>query len=89
MCILIALTTIGGYLFTNFGIQLLGAAQSSLISAIGPVLTTLLAFSIVGDRLDISQLVGVFLVMLGVGWLNLQNIRKSPQGKSFDGKQLT
>jgi drug/metabolite transporter (DMT)-like permease len=78
ICVLIALTTIGGYIFTNFGIQLMGAAQSSLISAIGPALTTLLAFLIVGDTLDISQLAGIFLVIVGVIWLNQQNMKKSP-----------
>lgn len=78
VCVLIALTTIGGYIFTNFGIQLMGAAQSSLISAIGPAITTLLAFLIVGDTLDISQLAGIFLVIVGVVWLNQQNMKKIP-----------
>ncbi|MFN6065848.1 MAG: EamA family transporter, partial [Pseudanabaena sp.] len=74
MCFLVALTTLGGYLLTSFGTKLMGAAQASIVSASGPVFTTFLAFTILGDKLDFIQLLGVFLVTGGVGLLSLQNM---------------
>ncbi|BBC24041.1 DMT family transporter [Pseudanabaena sp. ABRG5-3] len=76
MCFLIALTTLGGYLLTSFGTKLMGAAQASIVSASGPVFTTFLAFTILGDKLSPIQLFGVFLVTGGVGLLSLQNMYK-------------
>ncbi|MBD2178258.1 EamA family transporter [Pseudanabaena sp. FACHB-1998] len=78
MCFLIALTTLGGYLLTSFGTKLMGAAQASIVSASGPVFTTFLAFTILGNKLDFIQLFGVFLVTGGVGMLSLQNMYKRP-----------
>ena len=78
MCFLIAMTTLCGYLLTSFGTKLMGAAQASIVSASGPVFTTFLAFTILGDKLDAIQLFGVFLVTCGVGLLSLQNIYKRP-----------
>ncbi len=78
MCFLVALTTLGGYLLTSFGTKLMGAAQASIVSASGPVFTTFLAFTILGDKLDFIQLFGVFLVTGGVGLLSLQNMYKKP-----------
>jgi len=76
MCFLVALTTLGGYLLTSFGTKLMGAAQASIVSASGPVFTTFLAFTILGDKLSPIQLFGVFLVTGGVGLLSLQNMYK-------------
>ncbi|ELS33320.1 MULTISPECIES: EamA family transporter [Pseudanabaena] len=78
MCFLIALTTLGGYLLTSFGTKLMGAAQASIVSASGPVFTTFLAFTILGNKLDFIQLFGVFMVTGGVGLLSLQNMYKKP-----------
>ena len=76
MCFLVALTTLGGYLLTSFGTKLMGAAQASIVSASGPVFTTFLAFTILGNGLAFVQLFGVFMVTVGVGLLSLQNMRK-------------
>ncbi len=78
MCFLIALTTLSGYLLTSFGTKLMGAAQASIVSASGPVFTTFLAFTILGNKLDAVQLFGIFLVTGGVGLLSLQNMYKKP-----------
>ncbi len=78
MCFLIALTTLSGYLLTSFGTKMMGAAQASIVSASGPVFTTFLAFTILGNKLDAVQLFGIFLVTGGVGLLSLQNMYKKP-----------
>jgi len=56
----------------------MGAAQASIVSASGPVFTTFLAFTILGNKLDAVQLFGIFLVTGGVGLLSLQNMYKKP-----------
>ena len=56
----------------------MGAAQASIVSASGPVFTTFLAFTILGDKLDFIQLFGVLLVTGGVALLSLQNMYKKP-----------
>ena len=56
----------------------MGAAQASIVSASGPVFTTFLAFTVLGNKLDVIQLFGIFLVTGGVGLLSLQNISKKP-----------
>lgn len=76
MCFLISMTTLGGYLLTSFGTKLMGAAQASIVSASGPVFTTFLAFMILGNKLELIQVFGVFLVTGGVGLLSLQNMYK-------------
>jgi len=78
MCFLISMTTLGGYLLTSFGTKLMGAAQASIVSASGPVFTTFLAFTILGNKLELIQVFGVFLVTGGVGLLSLQNMYKKP-----------
>jgi drug/metabolite transporter (DMT)-like permease/predicted RNA-binding protein with PIN domain len=78
MCFLIALTTLSGYLLTSFGTKMMGAAQASIVSASGPVFTTFLAFTILGNKLDAIQLFGVLMVTGGVGLLSLQNMYKKP-----------
>jgi drug/metabolite transporter (DMT)-like permease len=70
------MTTLGGYLLTSFGTKLMGAAQASIVSASGPVFTTFLAFMILGNKLELIQVFGVFLVTGGVGLLSLQNMYK-------------
>lgn len=76
MCFLVALTTMGGYLFTNFGTKLMGAAPASLVSSSGPVFTTILAWLLISDQLSRVQVGGVFIVTLGVLMLSLQNLTK-------------
>ncbi len=76
MCFLVSMTTLGGYLLTSFGTKLMGAAQASIVSASGPVFTTFLAFTLLGNKLEMIQVFGVFLVTGGVGLLSLQNMYK-------------
>ncbi len=82
MCAMIAATTLSGYLLTSFGTKMMGAAQASIVSSSGPVFTAFLAFSILGDKLDPTQVFGVFLVTLGVGLLSLQNMMGKKKAKA-------
>ncbi|AEG60445.1 DMT family transporter [Desulforamulus ruminis] len=53
------------------GIALLGASKTSILSTIEPVIATVLAFLILGERLSTIQLSGAFLIIFGVLLLKL------------------
>ena len=50
----------------NIAIQLIGAARASVINTLQPVIAVLFATLFLGDRLDLRQWVGGFLVILAV-----------------------
>jgi uncharacterized membrane protein len=66
------------------GIKRIGSTQSAIISMIGPAITLLAAHTILSEKLDINQLMGVVIAILGVfmiignnildtAWKNLYN----------------
>jgi drug/metabolite transporter (DMT)-like permease len=66
--IVLALTAIAGFLLNNIGIRRIGAAQAAIISASGPVFTTLLGWLLIQETLqDKAQAIGILLVTLWVG----------------------
>ena len=74
---MLGLLTLLGYLFNNYGVKLLGAAQASIVAASGPVVTAILAFLITpGEKsaLLFIQWMGVILVTLGVISLSLERV---------------
>jgi drug/metabolite transporter (DMT)-like permease len=74
---LLGLLTLVGYLFNNYGVKLLGAAQASIVAASGPVVTAVLAFLITpGDKsaLIFIQWMGIILVTLGMISLGLERL---------------
>lgn len=82
--LLLGSLTLLGYLFNNFGVRLMGAAQASIVASSGPVLTAILAFLITpGDKsaLYLVQWVGVILVTLGVLALSLERLRQKSRAK--------
>ncbi|MBD2258210.1 DMT family transporter [Pseudanabaena sp. FACHB-2040] len=63
----LSLTSIVGFLFTNFGIAAIGATLASIVGATGPVLTTAIAWLLIQEALQGKhQLIGIFLVTLWV-----------------------
>ncbi|NEQ42863.1 MAG: EamA family transporter [Leptolyngbya sp. SIOISBB] len=74
--------TLLGYLFNNFGVRLMGAAQASVVASTGPVLTAVMAYIITpGEKstLQSIQWIGVTLVTLGVLALSLERLGKKPK----------
>jgi drug/metabolite transporter (DMT)-like permease len=81
--------TLLGYLFNNFGVRLMGAAQASIVASTGPVLTAILAYLITpGEKstLQFIQWIGVTLVTLGVLALSLEKLgqRNKPKPKEVN-----
>ncbi|MEC4893357.1 MAG: EamA family transporter [Oscillatoria sp. PMC 1051.18] len=71
--------TLLSYLLNNIGIGLIGAARASIFGATGPVLTTILAWLIIGRPLIGIQWVGMLIVTLGVLGLSLERMWKKPK----------
>lgn len=59
-------STFGALSLYFIGLHRLGAAQSSLISTLEPIFTVAVAFIFLGERLDLVQLAGALLVVVGV-----------------------
>lgn len=67
--------TLAGYLMTNIGIGMIGAAPFSVIGATGPALTSIMAFLIIQEALKINQIFGMLLVTIGVVALSVERLR--------------
>ncbi|MGC3980332.1 MAG: DMT family transporter [Steroidobacteraceae bacterium] len=50
-------------------IRILGTAQASMISTLGPIFTILLAVLLLGESFEITQAIGAALVIGGVWWV--------------------
>ena len=73
--LVLATTTLGGYLFTNIGVPLIGPPLASVVSASGPALTTILALLIIQEKLKLYQILGVVLVTVWVIGISAQNLK--------------
>lgn len=77
--LLIVLAIVSTYvpvLTITLGIKRIGAGKAALVSFIGPVSTAILAYLILGERLEPVQIIGMCLVMAGVLALTLERPRK-------------
>ena len=75
--VLAVVPTIIGILALFKALELLGASQTAIISSFEPVVTLLLAYVVLGDRVSYSQLCGAALILGGVLII---------EGRSHNGK---
>jgi drug/metabolite transporter (DMT)-like permease len=73
--------TLAGYLMTNIGIGMIGAAPFSVIGATGPALTSIMAFLIIQEALKVNQILGMLLVTIGVVALSVERLRSQKKPK--------
>lgn len=73
-------TTIASYLFNNIGIKMIDALRGSVLGAIVPAFTALLALVVIQSTMQIEQIFGLLLVTLGVTALSFERWRR--QGKA-------
>jgi drug/metabolite transporter (DMT)-like permease len=73
--IILGITTLMSYLFQNLGIRFAGAASYSIVANTGPVITSILAFLMIGEVLGIVQLLGMLVVTAGVIALGVKRLR--------------
>ena len=77
--LLLGVLTLVGYLFNNYGVRLMGAAQASIVASSGPVVTAILAYFITPgpqSALHVGQWAGVLMVTLGVIALSFERMAK-------------
>ena len=67
-----ALVTVIAYVLNNFGIRLIGASLTALISASTPALTALFAWLALQESLQLLQAIGIGLVTVGVAALSIK-----------------
>lgn len=73
--ILLGVLTLIGYLSNNFGVRFMGAGLASIIASIGPVMTALLAWLLIQDKLQTVQWSGIILVTVGVSLLSIERMQ--------------
>ncbi len=73
--------TLVGYLSNNFGVRYMGAGLASIVASIGPVMTAVLAWILIQNKLQGVQWFGIFLVTAGVGALSFERMKLQTKKK--------
>lgn len=79
--IVLGCLTLVGYLSNNFGVRYMGAGLASIVASIGPVMTALLAWILIQNKLQGVQWFGIFLVTAGVGALSFERMKLQTKKK--------
>ncbi len=74
---LLSCATLLGYLFNNFGIQVIGAAATAIIGSSGSAVTALLGVFFLSDVLNVTQWSAILLVTIGVVLMNITRLNKA------------
>ena len=69
-------TTILSFLCNNIGIKMIDAARASVLGAIVPSLTALLALVVIQSTMQAEQIFGMLLVTLGIAALSIDRLRR-------------
>lgn len=64
----------------TLGIKRIGAERAAIVSFIGPVSTAILAYVVLGEKLDMVQIAGMAVVLAGVFMLSTEGRRKNQDG---------
>lgn len=65
--------TLGAIWFFTAGLWSVPASNASILATIEPVMASALAFVVLGERLEVLQLIGGGMVIGGAVWLNARN----------------
>ncbi len=74
-CLGLGVITLVSYMVQNFAIRLIGGRPAAILGSTAPVLTTFLAVGIIQQGLGLQQIIGLFLVTLGVVTLSMEKLR--------------
>lgn len=87
-CLALAvLSTVLSINFLWWGIRLLGPARNSIIAAVEPVFSILLAMALLGERMNVSQILGGSFILAGVLLVRVQSARHV--GRSLNANKPT
>ena len=76
LSVLAAFLTLLAYISVNTGIRYIGASLTSLLSSTTPALSTLLAWWLMQETLQLQQVLGIGLVTIGVGTLSIKSSKE-------------
>jgi DME family drug/metabolite transporter len=68
--------TLGAIWFFTAGLRSVPASNASIVATIEPVMASVLAFVILGERLEVLQMIGGGMVIGGAVWLNAGGSRQ-------------
>lgn len=74
--LILGVTTIISFLCNNIGIKMIDAARASVLGAIVPALTALLALVVIQSTMQAEQIFGMLLVTLGIAALSIDRLRR-------------
>ncbi|NEO62190.1 MAG: DMT family transporter [Moorea sp. SIO4G2] len=74
-CLGLGVITLVSYLVQNLAIRLIGGRIAAIIASTAPVLTTVLAVGFIQEGLGLQEIIGLFLVTLGVVTLSMEKLR--------------
>ncbi len=63
-------STVLPVLLMNQAMEMIGASRMAMVSTLGPVMTLLMGWVILGEVMSSQQLIGAALVLGGVMWVN-------------------
>ncbi len=90
IAILSIFSTIISILTFAMGLRILGATKASIISAVEPVITVVLAFILFGERLNWIQMMGASLIVLSILVIEMKFSEKTiPSTKTTDLSEAT
>lgn len=75
---IVVVATVAPMLMLYESMRRIGAARTSLLALLGPVITVLLAWAVLGERLDAPAVAGFALVLAGVALLEFRRSSASP-----------
>lgn len=84
--LVLAGTTIISFICNNIGIKMIDAARASVLGAIVPSLTALLALLVIQSTMQFEQILGMLLVTLGIAALSLERLRRQRQMAQANGR---
>lgn len=72
--LILGVLTLFSYLLNNIAIRFAGAALASVIGTLGPALTALFAFFLIGEKVEFVQIMGMVVVTLSVGAMSWERV---------------
>ncbi len=75
-----------GDFFYFSGLVILGARRGSLVMGTWPIFAAIIAFPVLGERIGVFAVFGIFLTMFGVTWVVMERAKKK-EGKETDAQK--
>ena len=74
--VIASILTLAGQLLYNVGIHLVSAAIMSIVAVSNPILTTVIAWLLLQENLNIRQAIGVLLVVISIAVLGYEKVQQ-------------